>query len=54
MEINRIIKETNINRYVKVLDGRSIFYLMPDSLMESRRNNFHLSSFTTTKAVASR
>lgn len=38
-EINQIAKATQINRYVKVLDGKSIFYLILYSLVESQRNS---------------
>lgn len=37
--LNRIAKKTKINRYVKVLDGRSVFYLILYSLVESQRNS---------------
>lgn len=38
-ELNRIARKTNVNKYVKVLDGKSVFYLILYSLVESRRNS---------------
>jgi len=38
-ELDRIAKKTKIDRYVKVLDGKSVFYLILYSLVESQRNS---------------
>ena len=38
-ELDRIGKRTRINRYVKVLDGKSLFYLILYSLVERQRNS---------------
>jgi len=38
-ELNRIAKKTKVNRYTKVLDGESIFYLLLYSLVECQRNS---------------
>jgi hypothetical protein len=38
-ELNKIAVKTNVNYYVKVLDGKSIFYLILYALVECRRNN---------------
>jgi len=38
-ELNRIAKRTNVNHYVKVLDGESVFYLLLYSLVECQRNS---------------
>lgn len=38
-ELNRIARQTNVNYYVKVLDGKSIFCLLLYSLIECQRNS---------------
>lgn len=38
-ELNRIARQTNVNHYVKVLDGKSIFCLLLYSLVECQRNS---------------
>jgi transposase len=38
-ELNRIARQTNVNHYVKVLDGKSIFCLLLYSLIECQRNS---------------
>jgi Domain of unknown function (DUF4372) len=38
-DLNRIAKQTNVNHYVKVLDGKSIFCLLLYSLVECQRNS---------------
>ena len=38
-ELNNIAKKTNVNYYVKVLDGKSIFYLILYALIECQRNS---------------
>lgn len=38
-ELGRIAKKTKIDHYVKVLDGKSVFYLILYSLVESQRNS---------------
>jgi len=38
-ELNWIARKTNVNKYVKVLDGKSVFYLILYSLVESQRNS---------------
>ena len=38
-ELDRIAERTNVNRYVKVLDGQSIFYLFLYALVECQRNS---------------
>lgn len=38
-ELNRIARMTKVNQYVKVLDGKSVFYLILYSLVESQRNS---------------
>ena len=38
-ELNRIAIKTNVNHYVKVLDGKSVFYLILYSLVECQRNS---------------
>lgn len=38
-EINRIAQKTNVDHYVKVLDGKSMFYLILYSLVECKRNS---------------
>lgn len=38
-ELDRIAKRTKIDNYVKVLDGKSVFYLILYSLIESQRNS---------------
>jgi hypothetical protein len=38
-ELNKIAKRTKVNYYVKVLDGKSIFYLILYALVECQRNS---------------
>lgn len=38
-ELNRIARQTKVNHYVKVLDGKSIFCLLLYSLVECQRNS---------------
>lgn len=38
-DINRIAKRTNVNYYTKILDGKSLLYLILYSLIESQRNS---------------
>ena len=38
-ELNKIAKQTKVNYYVKVLDGKSIFYLILYALIECQRNS---------------
>lgn len=38
-ELNRIAQETNVNHYIKVLDGESVFYLLLYALVECQRNS---------------
>jgi len=38
-ELNLIAKKSKVDYYVKVLDGRSVFYLILYSLVESQRNS---------------
>ena len=38
-ELNRIAERTKVNYYVKVLDGKSIFYLILYALVECQRNS---------------
>lgn len=38
-ELNKIAKNTKVNYYVKVLDGKSIFYLILYALVECQRNS---------------
>ena len=38
-ELNRIAQETNVNHYIKVLDGESVFYLLLYALIECQRNS---------------
>ena len=38
-ELNRIARETKVNHYVKILDGKSIFCLLLYSLVECQRNS---------------
>ena len=38
-ELDRIARKTKVDRYVKVLDGKSVFYLILYSLVESQRNS---------------
>jgi hypothetical protein len=38
-ELNKIAVKTNVNYYVKVLDGKSIFYLILYALVECQRNS---------------
>lgn len=38
-ELNRIARQTQVNHYVKVLDGKSVFYLLLYSLVECQRNS---------------
>jgi hypothetical protein len=38
-ELNKIAKRTRVNYYVKVLDGKSIFYLILYALIECQRNS---------------
>lgn len=38
-ELNRIAQETNVNHYIKVLDGQSVFYLLLYALVECQRNS---------------
>lgn len=38
-ELNKIAKQTKVNYYVKVLDGKSIFYLILYALVECQRNS---------------
>jgi len=38
-ELNTIAKKTNVNHYVKVLDGKSVLYLILYALVEYRRNS---------------
>lgn len=38
-ELNRIAQETNINHYIKVLDGESVFCLLLYALVECQRNS---------------
>lgn len=39
VELNKIAKRTKVNYYVKVLDGKSIFYLILYALIECQRNS---------------
>lgn len=39
-ELNKIATHTKVNYYVKVLDGKSIFYLILYALVECQRNSF--------------
>lgn len=38
-ELNKIARQTKVNYYVKVLDGKSIFYLILYALIECQRNS---------------
>lgn len=38
-QLNRIAQETNVNHYIKVLDGESVFYLLLYALVECQRNS---------------
>ncbi|MGE5449413.1 MAG: IS4 family transposase [Bacteroidales bacterium] len=38
-ELNRIARQTNVNHYIKVLDGESVFYLLLYALVECQRNS---------------
>jgi len=38
-ELNRIAKKSKVDHYVKVLDGKSVFYLILYSLVECQRNS---------------
>lgn len=38
-ELNKLAKQTKVNYYVKVLDGKSIFYLILYALVECQRNS---------------
>lgn len=38
-ELNRIAQETNVNYYIKVLDGKSVLYLLLYALVECQRNS---------------
>ncbi|TAJ14722.1 hypothetical protein DMA11_04090 [Marinilabiliaceae bacterium JC017] len=38
-QISNIAKETNVNYYTKILDGKSLLYLILYSLIEQKRNN---------------
>jgi transposase len=38
-DINRIAKRTNVNYYTKILDGKSLLFLILYSLIESQRNS---------------
>lgn len=38
-ELNRLAQQTKVNYYVKVLDGKSIFYLILYALVECQRNS---------------
>lgn len=38
-QLNRIAQETNINHYIKVLDGESVFCLLLYALVECQRNS---------------
>ena len=38
-ELNRIANKTNVNYYVKVLDGKSVLYLILYALIECQRNS---------------
>jgi len=38
-DLNRIAERTNVNRYIKVLDGQSVFYLLLYALVECQRNS---------------
>ena len=38
-QLNRIAQETNVNHYIKVLDGQSVFYLLLYALVECQRNS---------------
>lgn len=38
-ELNRIARQTNVNHYVKFLDGKSVFCLLLYSLVECQRNS---------------
>lgn len=39
VELNKIARRTKVNYYVKVLDGKSIFYLILYALIECQRNS---------------
>lgn len=39
LDITRIARETNVNYYAKVLDGKSVLYLILYSLIEQKRNS---------------
>lgn len=38
-ELNRIAQETNVNHCIKVLDGKSVFYLLFYAMVECQRNS---------------
>lgn len=38
-ELNRIAQETNVDHYIKVLDGESVFYLLLYAMVECQRNS---------------
>jgi len=38
-DLNRIAERTNVNRYIKVLDGQSVLYLLLYALVECQRNS---------------
>lgn len=38
-ELNRIARQTNVNHYIKVLDGESVFCLLLYALVECQRNS---------------
>jgi hypothetical protein len=37
--LRKIAESTNVNRYIKVLDGESVFYLLLYALVECQRNS---------------
>lgn len=38
-QLNRIAQKTNVNHYIKVLDGESVFCLLLFALVECQRNS---------------